>query len=146
MISAFASGTWRNVTTCACLFGVTYRPRGLNKFLDSSNCFARLPKNTLPVSIISIHSFMLSFLLFLFKITRQRGSNFWEWIYFRQGLASEGSLSICCCCCFCLFHVPFSQLFQTPNVKQYPTMMEGFASCIRYAIRCPMEAMVAVRN
>lgn len=115
-------------------------------FLDSSNCFARLPKNTLPVSIISIHSFMLSFLLFLFKITRQRGSNFWEWIYFRQGLASEGSLSICCCCCFCLFHVPFSQLFQTPNVKQYPTMMEGFASCIRYAIRCPMEAMVAVRN
>lgn len=115
-------------------------------FLDSSNCLARLPKNTLPVSIISIRSFMLSFLLFLFKITRQRGSNFWEWIYFLLGLASEGSLSICCCCCFCLFHVPFSQLFQTPNVKQYPTMMEGFPSCIRYAIRCPMEAMVAVRN
>ena len=35
-------------------FGVSYRPRGVNAntFLDSSNCFARLRKNSLPVSVV----------------------------------------------------------------------------------------------
>ena len=33
--------------TCASLFGVSYKPCGLNSntFLDSSNCFARLREN-----------------------------------------------------------------------------------------------------
>ena len=45
------SRTCRNVITCAYLL---YRPRGLNSntFLDSSNCFARLRKNNLTVSVV----------------------------------------------------------------------------------------------
>ena len=37
-------GTWRNVITCAYLFGVSFRPRGLNSntLLNNGNCFARL--------------------------------------------------------------------------------------------------------
>ena len=42
--------------TCAYLFGVCCRSRGLNSntFLDSSDCFVRLRKNSLPVSVVQI--------------------------------------------------------------------------------------------
>ena len=41
--------------TCAYLFGVCCRSRGLNSntFLDSSDCFVRLRKNSLPVSVVA---------------------------------------------------------------------------------------------
>ena len=50
-----ASGTRRNVITCAYLLGVSCRARGLNSstFLDSSDCFVRLRKSSLPVSVVS---------------------------------------------------------------------------------------------
>ena len=40
--------------TCAYLFGVCCRSRGLNSntFLDGSDCFVRLRKNSLPVSVV----------------------------------------------------------------------------------------------
>ena len=40
--------------TCADLFGVSYRVCELNSntFLDSSDCFVRLRKNSLPVSVV----------------------------------------------------------------------------------------------
>ena len=43
-----ASGTWRNVMTCASLGDVSYRPLepNSNTFPDSSNCFPRLRKET----------------------------------------------------------------------------------------------------
>ena len=51
-----ASRMGRNVITCTYLFGVSYtcRPRGLksNTFLDSSNCFVSLRKNSPPVSVV----------------------------------------------------------------------------------------------
>ena len=49
-----ASGTWRNVITCAYLFGLSCRARGLNSntFLDSYDCFVRLRKNSLHVSVV----------------------------------------------------------------------------------------------
>ena len=45
--------TNRNVKVCDHV-GVSCRPRGINSntFLDSSNCFARLRKNSLPVSVV----------------------------------------------------------------------------------------------
>ena len=49
-----ASGTWRKVITCTHLFVVSCRERGLNSntFLDSSDCFVCLRKNSLPVSVV----------------------------------------------------------------------------------------------
>jgi len=50
------AGTCRNVITCAYLFFVSFRPRGVNSntFLDKGNCFARLRENTLAVSVVSV--------------------------------------------------------------------------------------------
>ena len=31
------------------------------------------------------------------------------------------------CCHFCLFYVQFFHLFQTPNIKTYPALMDVFA-------------------
>ena len=51
-----ASGTWRNVITCAYLYAISCSARGLNSntFLDSSDCLVRLRKNSLPVSVVLI--------------------------------------------------------------------------------------------
>ena len=45
---------WRNAITCAYIWGVRDRSRGLNSnmFLCRGNCFARLRKNSLPVSVV----------------------------------------------------------------------------------------------
>ena len=58
-----ASGTWRNVITCAYLFGVSHRPRWLNSntFLDSSNCGASPNKQSTCFGSTLDHSSLVSF-------------------------------------------------------------------------------------
>ena len=69
---------------------------------------------------------------------------------FDLGPIPVSSVFICCCCycccSLCLFHVQFSLLFQTPNIKIYPALMDVFTWSTRHAVSCTMEAMVAVRN
>ena len=102
------SGTWRNVITCAYLFGVCCRSRGLNSntFLDSIDCFVRLRKNSLPVSVV----FVLSSSLLLNHLNR-RGKNLGPQITVRT------SNSVSNKCLVCLWRVREQFVFTRNSLK-----------------------------